>query len=179
MANIENIIYISKDGKFNVNEDILQTIISKANHCDNLVLITIIGSRASGKSFILNCFHKYLENKDKSNWSNSQIEHGDYFCTDNSMNERIAFIQMSQPLTLETDGQKTAVFLMDATNVFENMAELMNSKLMKDVISFYLFISSTVIFLNNGGEEVTNHIGLFMVILLNSFFTVEPNENDQ
>ena len=48
-----DIIEVLSEGKYKLNERELQSIVSKAENCDNFALISIVGPKLSGKTLFL------------------------------------------------------------------------------------------------------------------------------
>ena len=141
-----DLIEVLSDGKYKLNEDVLQSIVSKADTCDDFALISIIGGKLSGKTLFMNCLINYLESEDKNSWpKDCVLKYKIGFR--NKIHSTDPVIQMwSKPFILEADGHKTAVFLMDSRNIFNYYYNKWFSKLVEDLIALILTTSSTVIY---------------------------------
>ena len=146
MYSAVDIIEVLSDGKYRLNEHELQSIVSKAGNCDNIAVISVIGPKYSGKTFLMNCFVKYLESEDKNSWhKDCVIEHREGF--KNKYPEQHPVIQFwSKPFILEADGHKTAVFLIDTSYVIQNYNNFLTTKIAEDLIGLLFTTSSTVIY---------------------------------
>lgn len=144
------IIEITPDGQYKLNDQLLKSIALKAKNCNNFALISIIGQKFSSKTLLMNCLKSYLETKCKTNWpKNHTFKYEEGFHTDTTDLSMSPVIHMwSEPFILENEDQKTAVFLMDSSHVFNDSTEISNTKLVEDTIGLFLNTSSTVIHLS-------------------------------
>ena len=145
-----DIIEVLSDGKYHLFEDNLKQILLKVKDCNKFSVISIIGCRSSGKSFIQNCIIDYIKCEDKNVWpKNGVIDPKNGFNGLSEENRKLIKI-FSEPLIVESNGEKTAVILMDTTNVFVH-DYIEYDEIVKHIVELFLTTSSTFIFL----EEIS------------------------
>ena len=142
-----SIIPLLSDGKYCVEEQVLQSIVSKAreNECTETAVISIHGHNQNENIFLLKSLVSYLSANDRFNWPKScrlaQI-------TGDDTEDQKPIVRMySKPFVLKCSEpeQKIAVFLMDATNVFHGN----DVDIVQQITHLFLKISSTVLFLSS------------------------------
>ena len=147
---------IKSDGKYILDEYELKSIVSKAINCHNFVLISIIGSKESGKTLFLDFLLNYLESDDRNSWPKDQ-ELGYYsFWKNSDLSKKHSIMMWSEPYILVENGIKTAVLFMDTFNIFKSRATINFNGLVEDIISLFLTTSSTVIYIKEQHFLVNN-----------------------
>ena len=142
-----NIIEVLSDGNYRLFEDNLKQVLSKVGDCHKIAVISIIGSHSSGKSFFQNCIIDFIKSEDKDNWPNNRtLDPKKGFNIDVLETNRKLIKIFSEPLIVESNGEKTAVILIDTNNVFDK-CYLDNCPLINDIIGLFLTTSTTTIYL--------------------------------
>ena len=143
MDNTLNIIEII-NGKYNLNGQQLQSALALAEGCDSIALISIVGPKNSGKTFLIKCLLSYMKSENKDEWpQKEEFIEMDYRLTDED-NDRKPVIKLTQnPYIMRDEEWKTAVFLIDTDFVFDLE---MSSKQENDILELLLLTSSTVIY---------------------------------
>ena len=143
-----NIIEVLSDGKYRLFEDNLKQVLSKAVDCDKFAIISIIGCRHNGKSFFMNSIADYLICEDKNSWpQNRVIDPNNGFNSDVTEKDKKIVNMFSEPLIMESNGEKTAVILMDTNNIFDKCYFESDNQYLRTVVDIFLNTSSTIIFL--------------------------------
>ena len=143
-------ILLYKEGQCILNEDNLQHITNQIDETDQVYIITTIGDRCTGKSFLLNCAIHYFNHHDhhnSSSWPQGHLEYPDNFYTDNSDKQAQHKIQMhSKVLRVENETEVISFILMDSHHVFDLENKQASFKIMEYVLDLFLNISSTIVF---------------------------------
>ena len=141
-----DIIEVLRDGKYRLFDDNLKRILLEVKDCDKFAVFAIIGAKGSGKSFFQNCVIDYIKCEDKNSWPKDRVIDPKNGFHNNTEDKRLVKI-FSEPLIVESNGEKIAVILMDTNNLFTTSYFLSYKKTKRDIISLMLSISSTLIFL--------------------------------
>jgi len=128
-----------------LNTKNLVSSLERANECNSIAVISIIGPKSHGKTFFISCLFNYMNSQYKDEWpacDDAIIKMDNTICQKNQV-LKIS----SKPYTIvekiENKACKTAVFLIDSDNIFD---ERMSSKKVKDISALLLLTSSTVIY---------------------------------
>jgi len=161
MDSAVNIIEII-DGKYKLNIESLRSIISLAQDCHRIALISIIGPKYEGKSLLINCLLNYLQSNNKESWPTNVVFQYNYGFRADFQNKEPVIQLWSKPFILEDENQRTAIFLMDSSYVFTQMSEIATTKMIEDIIGLLMLTSSTLIYIKSC--ELTVNIIVFELI---------------
>jgi ABC-type phosphate transport system ATPase subunit len=152
-----------------LDTDNLVSTLKKGNGCNNIVIISIMGPKGHGKTFLLECLINYMNSQHKDEWpecDDAIIQKDSNLHRKNSKKNKILKIS-SQPFLIEEKIEnqinKTAVFVMDSEYIFDRK---MLSKKVRDITALFLLTSSNVIF-NHKNELPVIYIFVVFYLKLN------------
>jgi septin family protein len=137
--------------EYKLERESLVSTLNKANKCNSIAVISIMGQKSSGKTFFIDCLFNYINSKYKDQWP--ECDDAIMKLDQNQTKTKVLKIS-SQPFIIEeklhNNVYTTAVYLIDSDNIFDHE---MQCKCVRDISALLLLISSTVIF--NCREELT------------------------
>jgi septin family protein len=141
--------------EYKLERESLVSTLNKANKCNSIAIISIMGPKSSGKTFFIDCLFNYMNSEYKDEWpkcDDAIIKLDQNQCKQNNEINKVLKIS-SQPFIIEEQLDKnvytTAVYLIDSDNIFDHQ---MQCRCVRDMSALLLLISSTVIF--NCREEL-------------------------
>jgi hypothetical protein len=126
----------------------LNSALEKANDCNSIAIISIIGPENNGKTFFIDCLYNYMKSKYKDQWpacDDAIIKINKSLNKQNNEKNKVLKVS-SQPFIIEEKlidkVYKTAVYLIDSENIFDLKMQSIEAR---DMSALLLLTSSTVI----------------------------------
>jgi hypothetical protein len=127
----------------------LNSALEKANDCNSIAIISIIGPENNGKTFFIDCLFNYMKSKYKDEWPachNAIININKSQNKQNNEKNKVLKIS-SQPFIIKEKPidkvYKTAIYLIDSENIFDLKIQSIEAR---DMSALLILTSSTVIY---------------------------------
>ncbi len=145
-------------GKAEIDLDAVNQVLDKVG--DRPVsIISVVGIRRIGKSFLLGYFLRKLNNKGGENWFESKLTK-QFHWREGSEQDTTGILWWSEPFYININGVKTAILLMDTQGIFDDKITIHENAY---IFALSTLLSSTMIYYtrNDITEELLQQLQFF------------------
>jgi hypothetical protein len=134
--------------EYKLCDEDLNSTLEKANDCNSIAIISIIGPENNGKTFFIDCLFNYMESKYKDQWPACDDAIIKINKSPNKQNGKNKVLKISsQPFIIAEKLidklYKTAIYLIDSENIFDLKMQSIEAR---DMSALLILTSSTVIY---------------------------------
>jgi len=156
------IVDITSDHKFKLNEDNLQSILNHQKaRMKKVCVVSVAGAFRKGKSFLLDFFLRYLTRNGREDWLGSDDEPlTGFHWKGGSERDTTGILMWSEPFILKRNNEEIAILLMDTQGAFDSQSTVKDCA---TVFALSLMISSIHVYniMQNLQEDDLQHLHLF------------------